>query len=60
MGLYLDFEVDQSTGRQIGTLQDGTISCPGIVNADKQAEKWKNGKNIKTTKGYFNQRVSFF
>ena len=39
MGLYLDFEVDQATGRQIGTRKDGSISCHGIVDANNQAKK---------------------
>ena len=57
MGLYLDFEVDEVTGRQIGTLSDGTVSCPGIVDADKNAIKWKNGQISKALKGYSLSRI---
>ena len=46
MGLYLDFEVDQTTGRQIGTRKDGSISCHGIVDSDKQAEEWAKGQGL--------------
>ena len=44
MGLYLDFEVDQATGRQIGTRKDGSISCHGIVDTNNQARRWARGK----------------
>jgi len=43
MGLYLDFEVDQTTGRQIGTRKDGSISCHGIVDANNLARRWARG-----------------
>ena len=46
MGLYLDFEVDQATGQQIGTRKDGSISCPGLVNANWKAEAWANGNRL--------------
>jgi len=49
MGLYLDFEVDQATGRQIGTRKDGSISCHGLVDSDKDAERWAKGQISKAT-----------
>ena len=45
MGLYLDFTVDQATGRQLGHGQDGTVSCPGLVD-DRE---WRRGKKKSAT-----------
>ena len=42
MGLYLDFTVDQATGRQLGYKEDGTVSCPGLVDETKFSELWRD------------------
>ena len=45
LGLYLDFTVDPATGRQLGHGEDGTVSCPGLVdNVD-----WRTGKKNRAT-----------
>ena len=44
MGLFLDFTVDNSTGRILGYGLDGSVSCPGLVDANTNAERWNKGK----------------
>ena len=49
MGLYLDFTVDQSTGRQLGYKEDGTVSCPGLVDETRFSELWRDGRRSGST-----------
>ena len=39
LGLYLDFTVNQTTGRQLGYGRDGSTTCPGLAEA-----KWASGR----------------
>ena len=49
MGLYLDFTVDQATGRQLGLGEDGTVSCPGLVDETRFSELWREGRRSGAT-----------
>ena len=49
MGLYLDFTVDQATGRQLGLGEDGTVSCPGLVDDTRFSELWRDGRRSGST-----------
>ena len=49
MGLYLDFTVDQATGRQLGYKEDGTVSCPGLVDETRFSELWRDGRRSGST-----------
>ena len=50
MGLYLDFTVDPATGRQLGYRDDGTVSCPGLVDETRNSELWRDGRRSGATK----------
>jgi len=49
MGLYLDFTVDLKTGRQIGLREDGSVSCPGLVDDNNYARYWHQGTRSGST-----------
>ena len=49
MGLYLDFTVDHATGRQLGVREDGTVSCPGLVDETRLSELWRDGRRSGST-----------
>ena len=49
MGLYLDFTVDQGTGRQLGYKENGTVSCPGLLDQTRFSELWRDGRRSGST-----------